>query len=248
MSGVGSTAGRALPGKLAPRLDTLDGKRVGLLSTGKRNCDELLDEIGRLLGERFNLASIRSWRKPSVYKFSPLKRLRELSDACDAVVAGLGDCGHGSSCTLHDVYWLEEVGIPVAYVDTPGRTHKVWKEGDVFGMEYFSLKYVVRNLAKASTESRPTLQRKLFEKQGIYRALRLAGAKRGDKVRLLDTEFELNELPEPPKDWIPSSEGIPNYPSILTKAIGRLDEDGVRERAKELLPQVIEQLIGAQRP
>ena len=84
-----STGKRA--GELAARLSTLDGKRLGLLSTGKRNCDALLDEVGRLLSDNFNLAAVHTWRKPSVYRFSPLRRLNEIAEQCDAVVAGLGD-------------------------------------------------------------------------------------------------------------------------------------------------------------
>jgi hypothetical protein len=243
MCGVSSLDSTARAGSLAPRLQTLDGKRLGLLSTGKRNCDALLEEIGSQLGARYRLASTRFWRKPSVYKFSPARRLNEIKDACDAVVVGLGDCGHGSSCTLHDVYWLEEQAIPVAYVDTPGRTHKVWREGDVFVMEYLTLKYVLPAVTDPDANKRRAKIRKQFERQGIYRALRLAGARSGDRVRLLDEEFTLDELPAPPKTWVVSGEGIPDYPYIVTPAIGRLDAQGVKERASELLPSVIKQLL-----
>ena len=77
--------------KLARRLSTLDGKRLGLLSTGKRNCDLLVAEIGDLLGDRFRLASIRSWSKPSVYRFGSIRRMEEIKENSDAVVAGVGD-------------------------------------------------------------------------------------------------------------------------------------------------------------
>ena len=49
------------PGRMAPRLETLDGVRLGLLSTGKRNCDELLAEIASVLGEEHRFAEVRSW-------------------------------------------------------------------------------------------------------------------------------------------------------------------------------------------
>ena len=78
-------------GMLAPRLKTLNGRRLGLLSTGKKNCDLLVAEIGGLLGEQFDLASIQSWSKPSVYRFSPRRRMEEIKEQCDAVVAGVGD-------------------------------------------------------------------------------------------------------------------------------------------------------------
>ena len=79
------------PGRMAPRLETLDGVRLGLLSTGKRNCDELLAEIASVLGEEHRFAQVRSWRKSSVYKNSPQRKLDDIVEQCDAVVAGVGD-------------------------------------------------------------------------------------------------------------------------------------------------------------
>lgn len=79
------------PGRMARRLKTLEGARLGLLSTGKRNCDELLAEIGSLLGERYRFASVKSWRKSSVYKVAPRRKLDEMVAQCDAVVVGVGD-------------------------------------------------------------------------------------------------------------------------------------------------------------
>ena len=79
------------PGRMATRLETLDGARLGLLSTGKRNCDELLAEIASVVGEEHRFAEVRSWRKSSVYKTSPRRKLDEIAEQCDAVIAGVGD-------------------------------------------------------------------------------------------------------------------------------------------------------------
>jgi hypothetical protein len=78
-------------GTLATRLKTLDGKRLGLLSTGKKNCDLLVSEIGDLLAEKYKLASVQRWTKPSVYRFGSRKRMEEIKEQTDAVVAGVGD-------------------------------------------------------------------------------------------------------------------------------------------------------------
>jgi hypothetical protein len=174
---------------------------------------------------------------------SPIKRLDEMASRCDVVVAGLGDCGHGSSCTFHDVFWLEERGVPVAYVDTPGRLHKVTRDGDVFVIDYFTLKYVVPEVRGPDPEKERAQMRKQFERQGIYRALRLAGCQPGDRVRLLDWEFELDELPAPEKEWLVGSDGIPDYPYLVTPPIGRLTEEQLRQRAAELLPRVLDALV-----
>ncbi len=76
---------------MAPRLETLDGARLGLLSTSKRNCDELLSEIAAVLSEEHRFTEVRSWRKSSVYKNCPQRKLDEIAEQCDAVVAGVGD-------------------------------------------------------------------------------------------------------------------------------------------------------------
>lgn len=76
---------------MARRLKTLEGARPGLLSTGKRPCDELLAEIASLLGEQYRFASVKSWRIFSVYKAAPRRKLDEMVAQCDAVVAGVGD-------------------------------------------------------------------------------------------------------------------------------------------------------------
>jgi hypothetical protein len=41
---------------LAPRLETLEGKKIGLVWNGKPNGDKLLNEIGDLLKERYPTA------------------------------------------------------------------------------------------------------------------------------------------------------------------------------------------------
>lgn len=48
---------------LAPRLDTLQGKRLALFSNGKVNAGEIITAVGRLLQARHGLADVRFWRK-----------------------------------------------------------------------------------------------------------------------------------------------------------------------------------------
>ena len=86
---------------------------------------------------------------------------------------------------------------------------------------------------------------KQFEKQGVYRALRQAGAKAGDRVRLLGVEFALEELPERSKNWLPESDGIKGYKyiEIPARQLGKMSEDNVEALAADLLPAVIKKLV-----
>ena len=114
----------------------------------------------------------------------------------------------------------------------------------MFVIEYMTLRYIVPQIAAAAPEPQRALMLKQFERQGIYRALRQAGAKPGDRVRLLDFEFELDELPPAPRGWLPSSDGIPGYAYIETAPIGRMEENEVKALAADLLPEVSKRLVG----
>jgi len=122
----------------------------------------------------------------------------------------------------------------------------VTRDNGVFVIEYATLRLIAPRIAAAAPVSRPAMMRKQFERQGIYRALRLAGAKEGDSVRLLDFdfEFELEEVPPAPKSWLPRSDGIDGYTYIELKTgrIGALDPDEVTALAADVLPSVIEKL------
>ncbi len=77
------------PGKLTARLGSLDGKVVGLYSNNKLNATKLLDMVGTLLSERFDLESIVRGN----YNASRLMRREEWKDIerCDAIILANGD-------------------------------------------------------------------------------------------------------------------------------------------------------------
>ena len=77
------------PGDLAPRLDTLDGKTIGLYANMKLNAVELLDELETLLSGRFRIAHFVR----GSYNAGRLMRPDEWEgvDACDAIVLTHGD-------------------------------------------------------------------------------------------------------------------------------------------------------------
>jgi len=74
---------------LAPRLDTLEGKRIGLWSNNKINTTELLDEVEAILLDRYQIAGTQR----GSYNAGRVMRPGEWGDVdgCDAVILTHGD-------------------------------------------------------------------------------------------------------------------------------------------------------------
>jgi hypothetical protein len=80
---------------LAPRLDKLDGKKIGLLCNNKRAAPLILDVTEKLIEEKFPTAKINKFFAKS-FSVSSLEKDRagEFDDwlkGVDAVIAAVGD-------------------------------------------------------------------------------------------------------------------------------------------------------------
>jgi len=87
-------AGGRGPGSrgLAPReLTSLDGKVVGLLDSTKANSNHFLASVGKLLGERYEVAEVIYETKPYFGNPVPADQAASLAARCDVVVTGVGD-------------------------------------------------------------------------------------------------------------------------------------------------------------
>ena len=73
----------------APRLDSLDGKVIGLYSNRKLNADRLLDMVSGLLDERFDVKEFVR----GTYNGGRVMRRDEWKDIerCDAIILTHGD-------------------------------------------------------------------------------------------------------------------------------------------------------------
>ncbi len=80
---------------LAPRLDKLDGKKIGLLCNNKRAAPLILDVTENLIKEKFPTATIDKFFAQS-FSVSSLEKNREQEfndwlQGVDAVIAAVGD-------------------------------------------------------------------------------------------------------------------------------------------------------------
>jgi len=73
----------------APRLDTLEGRTVGLLDISKPRGSVFLDRLEQVLRERG--AEVARYKKPTFTKPAPVDLRHEISVKCDAAVEALAD-------------------------------------------------------------------------------------------------------------------------------------------------------------
>ncbi len=114
-TGTTSAAKPAAP--RAPRPASLDGKRVGLLINTKQNARPFLEEVGRLLKDRYGV-TVTERTKVNFAVPEPEDVIKELVAGSDVVVTGVGDCGSCSAAAAADGVVLEAAGVPVAAIIT----------------------------------------------------------------------------------------------------------------------------------
>jgi hypothetical protein len=105
--------GRAV---LAERPASLSGLRLGLLANTKRNAEQFLDQVGKLLAAQYGVQTVRAATKPSITDTAPEQILDDLRARCDVVVTGVGDCGSCSASAVADGLLLEQAGVPAVVI------------------------------------------------------------------------------------------------------------------------------------
>jgi hypothetical protein len=101
----------------AARPASLRGKRVGLLINTKTNARPFLEEVGRLLADRYDVTLTRR-TKVNFAVPEPEDVIKELAAGNDVVITGVGDCGSCSAAAAADGVVLEAAGVPVAAIIT----------------------------------------------------------------------------------------------------------------------------------
>ncbi len=85
------TPGTAPPvGQLAPRLDTLKGKKVGFISNGKEGTKGFFRHLEQILKDDYGVAEV-VFRTKSNYSAPADPHIADEIKTWDAVVSGLGD-------------------------------------------------------------------------------------------------------------------------------------------------------------
>ena len=74
--------------RLAQRIPSLDGARIGILDNNKEFADLVLGGVAEVLAQLHPGATIRTWQKS--YLGIPSPYAKEMAAACDVVINGVG--------------------------------------------------------------------------------------------------------------------------------------------------------------
>ncbi|MCO5164120.1 MAG: hypothetical protein M9939_23755 [Mesorhizobium sp.] len=105
-------------GTLARRRIPAGGLRITLLNNGKPKTVPLLTYVSEELARHFPVTSVTVHSKPSAAFTIDEETAAGLARSSDLLIAGLGDCGSCSACSLQDALQLERLGVPAAVVIT----------------------------------------------------------------------------------------------------------------------------------
>ena len=136
---------------LAARPDSLSGLRIGLLANTKRNAEQFLDQVGRILTEDYGAAAVVARKKPDITSTAPEPILEDLRTGSDVVVVGVGDCGSCSASAVADGIVLEQAGVPAAVVTTDAFTASadaMARVRGVPGYKYLTVPHPMANLTE----------------------------------------------------------------------------------------------------
>lgn len=103
---------------LAERRRPTTPMTITLLENGKPNGRRLLELIAEELTASGEVGEVRVFSKPGASAPITHDEATGIAASSDVMIAGLGDCGACSACSIHDVVQLETLGTPSAIVIT----------------------------------------------------------------------------------------------------------------------------------
>jgi len=74
----------------APRLESLEGRKVGLLDNRKYNVHELLNHVEEILRSQYGVKNIVRLQKPDASRPAPPEVVDEMKK-CEALISAVGD-------------------------------------------------------------------------------------------------------------------------------------------------------------
>jgi hypothetical protein len=136
---------------LAPRVDTLDGKRLGLWWNKKVGGQFALEWFAAQLAALHQVVSTPFYgRYPALPSF-----ITECAEASEIVIGTTGDCGSCTSTLIHDLIEIERQGVPTVALVAATFVDDAKETARVFGMpdlEIIQIPGPLTNLTRAEVE------------------------------------------------------------------------------------------------
>jgi hypothetical protein len=76
---------------LAPRLDTLQGARLGIIENNKTNADKFLMMVFEELQEMYGVSEVKMIRKKELSQPALHDQIEEIAEYADFAITGIGD-------------------------------------------------------------------------------------------------------------------------------------------------------------
>ena len=123
-----------VPVSLAPRPVAASADlRLGLVDNGKPRARELLLFLADELKARLPIISTEMISKTSAANPISDDEAQAFAARVDVAVAGLGDCGACTACSVHDALLLERCGVPATVLITDVFVSTVARFSEVLG-------------------------------------------------------------------------------------------------------------------
>jgi hypothetical protein len=103
---------------LAPRKESLEGLRLGVLDNSKWNANKLLRGASASLSKDVKFTAVNYYTKHSFSKDAVPALIENIAQENDVVLTAIGDCGSCCSCCIRDAIAFERRGIPSAAIVT----------------------------------------------------------------------------------------------------------------------------------
>lgn len=103
-------------GSLSPRLESLNGKTIGVIWNGRPPGDALFEMTLEILETQYGVKRGPIIKKPYLGNIATDENFALILDTCDGVITGVGDCGSCTSASVLDAITMERMGRPAVVV------------------------------------------------------------------------------------------------------------------------------------
>lgn len=101
---------------ISPRVDTLDGKHVGLYDNGKAAAEPVLEVIKRRIQERYDDVTFSKFTLDYLNQSKDPAKMDDVqewaADGLDVCIGAMGDCGSCTKFLVWGVERAERAGVP----------------------------------------------------------------------------------------------------------------------------------------